>query len=102
MAKHTGEKRQLGKYGTAYREGAGFITSFLQGRTVEALLIQGPWLLIRFLDGHEARIGWQDKSGNQLMGEPFLENLDVRIFIGGAGLTGTAGTPGKTNSKKHI
>jgi len=75
--------RQLGKF-----NGPGFITSHLQGRTVDCLLIDGTWLIIRFTDGHEARIGWQDKSGNQIKGEPFLENLDVKIFISGAGMSG--------------
>ena len=75
--------RQLGKW-----NGPGFITSHLQGREIQALLIDGEWLIIRFTDGHEARIGWQDKSGNQIKGEPFLENLDVKIFISGAGMSG--------------
>jgi len=77
--------RQLGKY-----NGPGFITSHLQGRTVESLLIDGTWLIIRFTDGHEARIGWQNKSGNQIKGEPFLENLDVKIQLVGASLSGIA------------
>ena len=89
MAKH-GTPRQLGKYTTAYHEGAGWITSHLQGRVVESLLIDGTWLILRFTDGHEARIGWQDTKGNQLQGEPFLENLDVRIAVPGAGLGGQA------------
>lgn len=53
-------------------------------------MIDGTYLIVRFTDGHEARIGWQDKSGNQLQGEPFLENLDVKIFVQGAGFTGIA------------
>ena len=79
--------RALGKWNTGINEGPGFITGHLQGRTVECLMIDGTWLIIRFTDGHEARIGWQDKSGNQIQGEPFLENLDVRIFVAGAQLT---------------
>ena len=66
----------------------GFITSHLQGRTIEAFMMDGTWLILRFTDGHEARIGWQDTSGNQLKGEPFLENLDVKILIQGASLKG--------------
>jgi len=50
----------------------------------------GTWLILRFTDGHEARIGFQDIHGNQLKGEPFLENLDVRIQIAGVSLNGTA------------
>ena len=83
-----GTPRQLGKYTTAHHEGAGWITSHLEGRTVEALMIDGTWLILRFLDGHEARIGWQDAHGNQIKGEPFLENLDVRIAVVGAGFSG--------------
>ena len=49
----------------------------------------GEWLILRFTDGHEAKIGWQDASGNQLKGSPFLENLDVKIQLVGASLTGT-------------
>ena len=60
----------------------------------------GQWLIIRFTDGHEARIGWQH-SGNQVLGEPFLENLDARIFVAGAGLTGAPGTPGKPGNKNN-
>ena len=90
-----GTPRQLGKYLTGNREGAGWITSHLQGKTVEAFMMDGTWLILRFTDGHEARIGWQDVHGNQLKGEPFLENLDVRIAIVGAGFSGVAGVPGK-------
>ena len=82
--------KQLGTYSTGKGEGSGWITSHLQGRTVESFMMDGTWLILRFTDGHEARIGWQDTSGNQLKGEPFLENLDVRIFIAGAGLSGVA------------
>ena len=82
--------RSLGKYGTGINQGPGFITSLLQGKTIDCLLIDGTWLIIRCTDGHEARIGWQDASGNQLKGEPFLENLDVRVFIQGADLSGKA------------
>jgi len=60
----------------------------------------GQWLIIRFTDGHEARIGWQH-SGNQVLGEPFLENLDARIFIAGAGLTGGSGPTGKPDNKNN-
>ncbi len=52
--------------------------------------MDGTWLILRFTDGHEARIGWQDIRGNQLKGEPFLENLDVKIQIAGANLSGIA------------
>ena len=76
--------RELGKYTTGANQGPGFITSHLRGRTVDKLLIDGTWLIIRFTDGHEAKVGWQDTAGNQLKGEPFLENLDVRIALVGA------------------
>lgn len=82
---------QLGLYNTGVSQGPGFITSHLQGRVVESLLIDGTWLVIRFTDGHEAVIGYQDKSGNQVQGEPFLERLDVRIQLVGASLAGSAG-----------
>jgi len=65
----------------------GWITSHLQGRVIEMLMIDGIWLIVRCTDGSEAKIGWQDKSGNQLKGEPFLENMDVRFAISGASLT---------------
>lgn len=68
----------LGKYGVS-----GTITHYLEGRTIEYLAKDGTWLIIRFTDGHEARIGWQDKSGNQLAGEPYLENLDVKLVLQG-------------------
>ncbi len=82
---------QLEKYGSQGHLG-GWITTHLQGRTIECLMRDGMFLIIRFTDGHEARIGWQDKSGNQLAGDPFLENLDVRIFVPGAGFSGVAGS----------
>jgi len=53
-------------------------------------MIDGEMLVLRFTDGHEAVIGWQDKSGNKLSGEPYLERLDVRIFVPGAGMGGKA------------
>lgn len=68
----------------------GWITTYLQGRTIESLMKDGEWLIIRFTDAHEARIGWQDASGNKLKGEPFLENLDVRIRVPGAAISGQA------------
>ena len=86
MAKK-GAAKQLETFGHQGHLG-GWITSYLQGRTIECLMKDGEWLILRFTDGHEARIGWQDTSGNQLKGEPFLENLDARIFVAGAGLTG--------------
>ena len=79
--------KQLEQYGEQ-GHGGGWITSFLQGRTVESIMEDGQWLILRFTDGHEAKIGWQDAAGNQLRGSPFLENLDVKIFVAGAGLTG--------------
>ena len=51
----------------------------------------GQWLIIRFMDGHEARIGWQDSAGNAIRGTPFPENLDVRIQVPGANLSSAAG-----------
>ena len=86
MAKK-GTAKQLETFGHQGHLG-GWITSYLQGRTIECLMKDGEWLILRFTDGHEARIGWQDTGGNQLKGEPFLENLDARIFVAGAGLTG--------------
>lgn len=83
--------RSLGTISHGVQSGPGWITSHLQGRTVEWFGIDGTWLIIRFTDGHEARIGWQDKHGNQLKGEAFLENLDVRIQIAGASLSGGSG-----------
>ena len=82
--------RVLGKYSTGVNQGPGFITSHLQGRTIESLLIDGTNLVIRFTDGHEAVLGWQDKSGNRLNGEPFLETLNVRLVLPGAAIVGKA------------
>ena len=84
-----GTAKQLETFGQQGHLG-GWITSHLQGRTIECLMRDGVWLILRFTDGHEARIGWQDTHGNQLKGEPFLENLDARIFIAGAGFSGEA------------
>ena len=70
----------------------GWITTACAGKTVEWFGRDGTWLIIRFTDGHEARIGWQDTAGNQLRGDPFLENLDVRITLPGVAMTGTAST----------
>ena len=89
MAQKTGNAVQLATYGGQGDYQGGWITSHLQGRTLESLMRDGMWLILRFTDGHEARIGWQH-SGNQVLGEPFLENLDARIFVAGAGLTGEA------------
>lgn len=100
MAQKTGNAVQLEKYGEQ-GHGGGWITSFIQGRTIECVMRDGQWLILRFTDGHEARIGWQH-GGNQVLGEPFLENLDARIFVPGAGLTGTAGVPGKVDPKDTV
>lgn len=69
----------------------GWINDFVKGRTLEAALKDGEWLILRFTDGHETKIGWQDAGGNKLRGEPFLENMDVRIVIPGAQVGGLAG-----------
>ena len=90
MAKNKGNAVQLETYGAQGHLG-GWITSFVQGRTVECLMRDGMWLIIRFTDGHEARIGWQH-SGNQVKGEPFLENMDARIVVSGAGFTASGGS----------
>ena len=82
--------RQLEKYGHQGHLG-GWITSHVQGKTIDHLEKDGLWLYICTTDGHRYKIGWQDTSGNQLKGEPFLENLDVRVCISGAGLSGVAG-----------
>lgn len=83
--------KNLENYNCSDGKGGGWITSFLQGRVVESIMEDGQWLILRFTDGHEAKIGWQDAAGNQLKGSPFLENLDVKIQIAGAGLSGIAG-----------
>ena len=67
----------------------GWITSHVAGKTVDHLEKDGIWLILVTTCGHRYRIGWQD-NGNQLKGEPFLENLDVRILIEGAGISGKA------------
>ena len=66
----------------------GWITSHIQGKTLECAMKDGTWLILRFTDGHECRIGWQDIHGNQLNGEPFTENLDVKIAVPGASFSG--------------
>jgi hypothetical protein len=63
----------------------GWINTYVQGRTLECAMKDGQWLILRFTDGHEMKIGWQDASGNQLKGEPFCENMDARIIIAGVG-----------------
>lgn len=142
----TTDFRRLEKYGEQ-GHGGGWITSYLMGRRIESTRNEGDFLVIRFNDQHEARIGWQDKSGNQITGcpfiyhrpwshmeshridcmmvdgvwliiqfvggdyarigwacretkeqfkgEPFLENLDVRIDLVGASLSGAAGKAGR-------
>ena len=100
MAKK-GNAVQLATYGGQGDYQGGWITSHLQGRTIEAIMRDGMWLILRFTDGHEARIGWQH-SGNQVLGEPFLENLDARIFVAGAGLTGSPGPTGGIDPKKTV
>jgi hypothetical protein len=86
-----GKATQLETFGAQGYLG-GWITTHLQGRTIDCLMRDGLYLIIRCTDGHEARIGWQDTHGNQLKGDPFLENLDVKIAVPGAGFAGKAGT----------
>jgi len=78
--------RQLSKYG-----GPGFITSHVQGKTLECALIDGVHLILRFTDGHELKVGWQDSNGNQLKGTPFCESMDVKITLEGIQMGGVAG-----------
>lgn len=81
--------KQLEKYGQQGHLG-GWITSHVQGRTLECALMDGTWLILKFVDGHEMKVGWQDASGNQLKGSPFCESLDVKIQLFGASLSGIA------------
>jgi hypothetical protein len=85
--------KQLETFGVQGHLG-GWITTYLQGRTIECLMRDGMFLIIRCTDGHEARIGWQDTSGNQLKGDPFLERLDVRVVAPSAAVAGVANKPG--------
>lgn len=101
MVQKTGNAVQLATLGGQGDYQGGWITSHLQGRTVECIMRDGVWLILRFTDGHEARIGWQH-SGNQVLGEPFLENLDARIFVSGAGITGDPGAPGGVDPKDTV
>jgi len=64
------------------------ITAHLKGRQIEECYKNGIWLILRMVDGHEYRIGWQDVKGNQLKGEPFLENQDARIILTGVSMSG--------------
>jgi len=86
MTRSTGSIKQLETFGTP-----GWITSHLQGRRVEAAYKDGIWLIIRMTDGHEFKIGWQDSHGNQVKGEPFLENLDVKFTLTPGLFRGQAG-----------
>ena len=70
--------------------GGGWITSFIEGKTLLRAEKDGTWLILVFDCGHRCRIGWQDVKGNQIKGEPFTENLDVRVQLTGASLTGAA------------
>jgi len=81
--------KRLEKYGHQGHLG-GWITSALEGKTIECLMMDGEYLIIRTPCQHEARIGWQCASGNKLFGSPYLENLDVKIQLQGASLTGAA------------
>ena len=78
--------KQLEVYGEQ-GTGGGWITSYCAGKTVECFLEDGEYLIIRFTDGHEAKIGWQSSGGNSIKGSPYLENLDVRIYVQGASLS---------------
>ena len=82
---------QLEKYGHQGFMG-GWITSFIEGKTLLRAEKDGIWLILVFTDGHRCRIGWQDTHGNQLKGDPFTENLDVRIELVGASMSGKANT----------
>lgn len=83
--------KQLATYGGQGDYQGGWITSFLQGKVIDSCLKDGEWLIIRTVCGHEAKIGWQDTKGNKLLGEPFVENMDVRIFVQGASFASEAG-----------
>ena len=47
---------------------------------------------MQFRNKPEARIGWVDEQQEQLVGEPFLENLDVRVVLVGAEIGAIAET----------
>ena len=59
----------------------GFISGHVQGKTISGLYIQDEFLVIATTDNHHYRVGWQDKAGNILKGEPFLENLDIKLIL---------------------
>lgn len=70
------------------------ISDQLAGKKIESFLKNGEFLLLKFTDGHEAWIGWQDAAGNALKGEPYLERLDATIRLPGLGSDGTVGKLG--------
>jgi len=88
----TTDRNQLEVFGEQGHYG-GWITSALQGKEIECFMQDGTWLILRTTDGHEARIGWAD-GDTQLKGAPFLENLDVRIQLPSADLSGVGGQTG--------
>lgn len=59
------------------RHAPGSISQVLAGRTVELVLTDDRYLIVRCIDGHEAVIEWTSDG-------PMLVRVDVRIMLAAA------------------
>lgn len=72
-----------------------YIHQKLAGRTIDIVGKDKSHLIIRTLDGQDIYIGWRDKAGNQVEGEPFIAREDTRVVLDASKLKilGTARGP---------
>ena len=58
------------------------ITAMMHGKQISHFEKNGLWLICVAMDGTAARIGWMNEdTGKQLLGVPFLHNIDTRISV---------------------
>jgi len=56
------------------------ITDFVRGRTIEEVWKNKSILLMKFKDGDSVEIGWADKDGNPVEGEPVMIRRGRHVF----------------------
>jgi len=70
-----GKKIETGSFGAN-------ITQLMHGKVISHFEQNGLWMIVVATDGTAARIGWwNEDTGKQFRGVPFLHNIDTRIAV---------------------
>ena len=68
----------------------GQVHNILQGKTIAMAVKDGSYLILETTCGHQIRVAWVDKHGEQVKGEPKLVNVGVKLLLPGVNMRGVA------------